>query len=140
MKENQNWIVWNPTNIEFGTVYAYAVEALHCEDGIKFVVDCEKNKMEVVFSGFVPAYTYSLEGMRLASWGPVQKKYNDKYFFTKWFLYKIENSSFLKWGIKESCGFYSEAELTHYCIVTEQSLMDILATSQPQIIINPNNS
>ena len=138
MKENQNWIVCNPTNIEVGK--AYAVEAVHCEDGIKFLVDCEKNKIEVMFAGFVPSYTYSLEGMRLASYFPVQEKHNDKYYFQKWFLYKIENSSFVKWGVEESGGCYSEAELKHYCIVTEQSLMDILATSEPQIIINRNNS
>lgn len=133
MKEVENWIVWNPTNVELGK--AYAVEAVHCEDQIKFIIDCEENKIEITYDGFIPVYTYSLEGIRTATWGSVQEQHNDKYFFKKWFLYKVENSRFLKWALEESCGYYSEKEIVHYCIVTQQSLMDIVATSEPKIKI-----
>ena len=47
-----------------------------------------------------------------------QEKYNDKFYFRKNPVYKVENSLLIKWVLIESCGFYSETDLTHYCIVT----------------------
>ena len=47
-----------------------------------------------------------------------QEKYNDMFYFRKKPVYKVENSLLIKWVLIESCGFYSETDLTHYCIVT----------------------
>lgn len=57
----------------------------------------------------------------------------DRFFFRKWFLYKIENSDYLGWALKEACGYYTEKELTHYCIVTEHEVVDILAMCEPEM-------
>ncbi len=38
----------------------------------------------------------------MAAYVPVQEKNNDKHYFNKWFLYKVENSDFIKWAAKES--------------------------------------
>jgi hypothetical protein len=37
--------------------------------------------------------------------------------------------------MKESCGYYSEADLMHFCIVTEQNIVDILAMCEPEFIV-----
>lgn len=134
MKEKQNWIKYNPTNIKFEG--AYSAFPKHTEEGIKFVIDCEDgNNLEVSFDGFIPAYNYAIEGLKIETWGLIQQQNNDKSFFKKWFLYKIENSDFLKCSVEESGGYYLEEELSHYCIVTQSSLIDILATSKPKITI-----
>lgn len=131
--KDENWIIWNPANIEEGP--AFSVEVIQNDEVTRFSVDCESRGIDILFYGLVPMYTYSLEGIRTLTWATVQEKKMDKFFFRKWFLYKVENSDFLSWAIKESCGYYSEAELTHYCIVTERDVIDILAMSEPEIVV-----
>lgn len=133
MKENEKWILWNPTKIECGS--AFSVEIFQEEDATRFTLNCKNGIVDVWFFCLVPIYLYSVEGIRMATWAPVQEKENDRFYFTKWFLYKVENSEFLDWAIKEGCGFYSKEDLTHFCIVTENDVVDILAMGEPLIFM-----
>ena len=47
----------------------------------------------------------------MMSWSIAQEKYNDKLYFRKNPVYKVENSLLIKWMLIESCGFYSETDL-----------------------------
>ena len=67
----------------------------------------------------------------MMSWSIAQEKYNDKLYFRKNPVYKVENSLLIKWILIESCGFYSETDLAHYCIVTEQDVVDIISMCEP---------
>lgn len=136
MHDNENWIVWNPKNINTKKVSgAYDVETLTDENARKFIVYCENHTVDVYFHCHVPIYLYSDEGIRMASYMPVQEKHHDKAYFNKWFLHKVENSDFIQWAVKESCGFYSEEELLHFCIVTSNDVVDILSSGEPDIIV-----
>ena len=139
MHENQTWIVYNPQNIE-GISGAYDVEILREEDSLKFTVYCENKTVDVYFRCNVPMYLYSDEGMRMAAYIPLQEKNNDKHYFNKWFLYKVENSDFIRWAAKESCGFCFEEKLFHFCIITDNDVVDILSMGEPEIIIKDTNS
>lgn len=123
---------YNPFDIS--ECRAFSSEISIDKEGLHVILDCDIGKIELCFSGNVPAYLYSVEGIRVSSWAKVQEDTNDKYYFRKWFLYKIDNSDFLKWAIKESCGFYSEKELTHYRIVTGTDVIDILSSCMPKLI------
>ena len=76
----------------------------------------------------------------MAAYMLVQEKNNDRAYLGKWFLYKIENSDFMKWAVKESCGFYSEEDLLHFCIVTENDIVDILSLGEPTVVVRETNS
>ena len=45
----------------------------------------------------------------------------------------LDKSHFItvKWCIRESCGFYGEHQLRHYCIITSEELIDIISTFEP---------
>lgn len=85
MKENENWLVWNPTNIEGGP--AFSVQVIQNDEATKFLVGCESRVIDIVFYGSVPMYSYSIEGIRMLAWATVQEKKTDRFFFRKWFLY-----------------------------------------------------
>ena len=70
-------------------------------------------------------------GCRMRTWGNVQLKYNDKSFFRKSFFFEVKKSDLVKWCIRESCGFYEEHQLRHYCIITSEELIDIISTFEP---------
>ncbi len=77
----------------------------------------------------------SEEGIRMLSWSVVQEKQGDKTFFTKWPIYKVEKFCYIKWVLAEACGLYSEESLTHFCIVTDQEIIDIISMCEPTVTI-----
>ena len=52
-------------------------------------------------------------------------------------LFRIENSKLSDWVTEESCGIYDSSELIHICIVTDEDLIDIISTFEPEIEITP---
>lgn len=139
LHKDENWILWNPSNIK--SCQAYSVEIAQDDRGTEFMVECENIFVSLLFEGYVPIYVYSDEGIRMATYTPVQEKNNDKYYFRKWFLYKIENSDFYKWAMRESYGMYEEYGYQHFCIVTADEVVDILSVVEPTIrVIQKSNS
>jgi len=54
-------------------------------------------------------------------------------------LIQIEFQNIQRWeefNYHESCGFYEEKQITHYCIVTSEELIDILTTFKPSIKVS----
>jgi hypothetical protein len=131
--QNENWILWNPDRIESSE--AFSTQITQDKNGTRFTVECMHQFIDLIFDGFVPIYLYSYEGIRPASYVPVQQKNNDKYYFKKWFLYKIENSDFLNWAAMESYNLYQNYDLQHFCIVTEDDVVDILSSVEPKIVV-----
>lgn len=131
----ENWLKWNPTNIPEGEFIVTA--HIQSRDGTKFILDDENSVIEILFDGITPIVRSSVEGIRMRTWGEIQHKYDDKFFFREWFLYKVENSKLSKWAEEESCGFYALDQLTHYCIVTSEEIIDILSPFEPTIIVKP---
>ena len=58
MKENENWLVWNPTNIE--GVPAFSAEVIQNDEATKFSVNCESCVIDIIFCVLVSMYTYSI--------------------------------------------------------------------------------
>lgn len=73
----------------------------------------------------------TIEGLRMRTWGNVQLKYNDKSIFRNSFFFEVKKSDLVKWCVRESCGFYEEHQLKHYCIITSEELIDIIASFEP---------
>ena len=116
LKRNEEYIIWNPENITFSS--ANYTEIIEGEE-LKFVINCDDMTLEIIFSGIILNYMYSEQGTRMMSWSIAQEKYNDKLYFRKNPVYKLENLLLIKWILIESGDFYLETDLTHYCIVTE---------------------
>ena len=137
IRMQENWIKWNPGNVPEGEFIV--TDYIQNKDGTKLILDNENSVVEIFFDGIAPIVRSSVEGIRMRTWGDVQQKYNDKFFFRRWFLYKVENSNLSKWAEDESCGFYVSSQLTHYCIVTSEEIIDILSSFEPTITVKPMN-
>ena len=134
----ENWIVWNPSNLPKGE---YVVtDFVQNVDGVKIILDDEKNIVEIFFDGTPSIIRISNEGLRMRTGREVLQKYYDDYFFRDWFLFKVENSKLSKWAEEESCGFYEAKQLTHYCIVTIEELIDVLASFEPIVTVSEYNN
>lgn len=131
LHRSENWIKWQPKGM--GGLYAYFTIPEHDENGINFIVQCAEGAVKISFDGNIPFYVFSDEGLRTASYAPVQQQHNDRHYFNKWFLYKIENSDLLKWIGLESCGFIAGRYEKHFCIVTEDDVVDILSSVDPRL-------
>lgn len=134
----EKWLRWNPTNIPEGDYIVTGV--IQNVEGSKIIVENDSKRIIVFFDGITPLVRTSIEGIRMRTWGEVQKKYNNKFFFQNWFLYRIENSQLSNWVSEESCGVYDSSELLHYCIVTSEDLIDIISTFEPKLYIYSQNS
>lgn len=131
----EQWLKWNPYKLSEG---AYRVISFSQNlEGTKIILGNEKNIIKVIFDGMIPLVRISNEGIRIRTWGEIQKRNCDNYFFRGWFLYKIENSKLSNWVTEESCGIYDLSELIHICIVTAEDLIDIVSTFEPKIEITP---
>jgi len=105
-------------------------------DGVKIALDDEKTSVEIFFDGIPSMLRSSTEGIRMRTWGEVQTKYKDKSFFRNWFLFMVRKSSLTKWVTEESCNYYDTVELRHFCIVTSEELIDIIASFDPVIRVS----
>lgn len=105
-------------------------------DGTKVVLDDEKTVVEISFDGIPSLVRSATEGIRMRTWSEVQLKYQNKFFFQNSFFYQVQNSKLSKWAREESCNFYEEEQLMHYCIVTSEEVIDILAGFKPTVKIS----
>lgn len=99
--------------------------------GTKILLDDGEHSIGIFFDGIPVLVRNTIEGCRMRTWGNVQLKYNDKSFFRKSFFFEVKKSDLVKWCIRESCGFYEEHQLRHYCIITSEELIDIISTFEP---------
>lgn len=104
-------------------------------DGARIILDDEENIVEIFFDGVPSLIRIATEGIRMRTWGEIQLKYQDKFFFRNCFFYQVKNSKLTKWAIEESCNFYDSEQLNHYCIVTSEELIDILASFEPIVTL-----
>ena len=100
-------------------------------DGTKILLDNGEHNIEVFFDGIPVLVRNTIEGLRMRTWGNVQLKYNDKSIFRNSFFFEVKKSDLVKWCVPESCGFYEEHQLKHYCITTSEELIDIIASFEP---------
>lgn len=131
MKENEEYVPISIYDIDHGE--ANFVIVSENEGNIIFSVDCNKKNIKIEFKGLTPFYMYSEQAMRMATWSIAQNKNNDKELFKNNILYIVKNSFLSNIMELESCGFYSNINLKHYCIVTDQDIVDILSANDPVV-------
>ena len=102
-------------------------------NGTKIMLDDGGHIVDIFFDGIPVLSRNTIEGIRMRTWGNVQLKYNDKFIFRKSFFFEVKNSELIKWCVQESCEFYENNQLKHYCIVTSEEMIDIVSTFEPII-------
>ena len=58
---------------------------------------------------------------------------NSKFALSGWRLFKIENSNYISWLLKESCTISKSQFLMHFSIIATDSIVDIVDTHEPKV-------
>lgn len=134
----EDWIALKQYNIPEGKfIVTSFVQDL---EGTKLVLDDEMVTVEVFFDGIPVLVRNAVENVRMRTWSEVQLKYQNKSIFKSTFFFEVKNSKLTEWAVEESCGFYDVDQIRHYCIVTCEEVIDVLATFEPIVkVINPRN-
>lgn len=110
---------------------------LQNSEGTKIVLHGEKTTVELFFDGIPVLLRNTIANARMRTWSEVQLKYRNKAIFRNAFLFEVKSSKLIQWFIEESCKFYDDSQLRHYCVITTEEIIDILATFEPNVkIIN----
>lgn len=130
----EQWIQWNP------------IEKLASKYYIDFVIDkietfkvnlidtkSEREKIEIAFLEGVEAYTRVEESFRVKIIHELDKKYGTD-FYGDWTFFKVHNSEYIKWLSEQSYKWSDTHKFMHFCLITADAIMDIIATYEPEVI------
>lgn len=132
MNIHENWIRWEPINNLARKYYGVSIKK---EVGrqLKIVLSDAKNEKKNVlisFSAGIIAYRRTDETYTMDTIEWLDKTYST-HFYGDWTFFKIENSGYLKWLSGKSSGIADNLNLTHFCILAVDVLIDIVALNEP---------
>lgn len=106
----------------------YYIDAINDEEQliIRLSDEYRKKMLTLIWNGIVEAYMCSEESSRTLL-------YTNE-VLTMWTFFEVNNSSFLKWLEKTSCGIIQLKDYHHICIVGINSVVDIVSVDYPQVI------
>lgn len=130
----EQWTHWEPIKGLTGT---YVIEMLaERQFGLVITLYSYRDKHQKIEIVFRPADSYKRTNasFKIRISPPLSDKYEDS-FYTQWTFFKLTGSEYLFWLKEESCEVYNNFDFQHFCIVDENSVIDILAREEPQVRI-----
>jgi hypothetical protein len=131
---DETWERWKP-EVELSQKY-YIDTVIDNIKGLNILLSDSENedlKVEIIFSNSVHAYRSTDESCRQKMLNYIDEKYG-KIFYSQWTLFKVINSEYSEWICKQSFGIVESENLIHFSIVAVDSIIDIIAAYEPQII------
>lgn len=130
----EEWIRWEFAQDIEGK---YDIETLISNiDGLFLKLRSPDNprKIELVFTPYADAYRDTNESFIFILPGELEQKYGRK-FFANWTFFKVANSEYLSWLSNRSQGYSEEFDFVHYCLLGDDSVIDIISRYEPHIKI-----
>ena len=126
----ENWIPWKPNGTVLAEQY-YASKLCSDIEGLSLFLEDQNstNKIRVLFKGTIASYRETYEGFRLEK---IQSLYDQDYD-GNWTFFTIQNSSYIKWLAETSLEIITEDRYTHFCFLTEESIIDVISKFEPTI-------
>ena len=132
---NEKWTKWIPIE-ELANKYYISEVCSNIESGFKIKLlenDNSQQGLIITFPESVWCYRSTDEGIMQDTITILGALYS-KDFYSKWTFFKIESSNYLKWIAEESGGLYERWGLQHFCIITDNEILDIIATYEPDVV------
>ena len=129
----EQWIQWKPLE-QLSTKY-YIDSVIDKVDSFKInLIDAksEKEKIEILFSEGVEAYTRVEESFRVKIIHELGKKYGAE-FYGDWTFFKVHHSEYIKWLSDQSYQWSDTHNFIHFCLITADAIMDIITTYEPTV-------
>jgi hypothetical protein len=90
--------------------------------------------VEITFNKFVEAYRHVDESCRTALFHELSENHKE-ITYGSWTFLKATNSEYLTWLAHESGGWSETLELMHFCLIGDDSVVDIAADYEPTVQI-----
>lgn len=125
--KNEIYELWSPCP---GTPNRLQIDSLNDgKDGLEVVLclfDDTSYRLTILFERPI-AYRSIDESFRLRTWNLQAGTRTGS-------LMTVQNSAWIEWLLKESCGVTDMFEnLAHYCIFTDDNCIDILSPTEPKV-------
>jgi hypothetical protein len=133
MSAQKLWARWTPIPKLSEKYYIDAIN--DTAEGLKIILSEEKNEkknLQIVFDSSVHSCMNTNETFRLKAIYTLREKYNSE-FYTTWTFFKVTNSRYVKWVGEQSLGIVELESLTHFSIVSVDSVVDIVAAYEPKV-------
>lgn len=130
----ERWEKWIP--IDKMPQKIYLDTFVDDNEGIVMTFSDEKDEKKILiqFDGMVLTYRNTDEGSLLKTLDFLDQHYGHD-FYSSWPLFKVKNSEYLNWFLKESSGIYELGEIEHYVFITPNDVVEVLSTYAPSVFI-----
>lgn len=131
----EQWIKWEP--LEGLPQKMYLERMIDDKNGIslKFKSESDDISIQVIFEDSVLSLRNTDEGRRLKTLDFLVNTHG-KDFSSKWSLFKVTDSSYVKWFNEESFGIYADYNVEHYVFLTPNDVFEVLSTYAPKISVS----
>lgn len=122
----EEYRVWTPVDSIPATLHC---EALHDDyEGFRILLRSEDTISPVlrVFFDAPLAYRNLDEGSLIRTLARLRPRGINSLFI-------VDNSTWLKWFLEESCGIYEGRQITHYAFLTPNDCIDVLSEIEPRV-------
>lgn len=121
---------WNPVQVP---KESFELEAINYDNkGLLIRLESNQTVVTIHFSGVIEGFRTTDEGNRWKTISEILSNHN-KGIFAGRIIFKVSESDFSKWIESESFTFIKKDDVTHYLIVTNNDLTDVLAYEDPII-------
>ena len=130
---DEMWTRWIP-QVEGLINKYYIIGVLDTIENLKIILTDEKETHEVhfIFDSNAASYEYTDESFCLTLIANLNEKYGPDFY--DWTFFKIDNSSYVKRLSAQSYSISDSLTLTHFCFLSSNSILHILAYEDPQVI------
>lgn len=129
------WKKWEPVA---NMAQKYYVDSIQDNiKGLNIILSDSKHDnsfLEILFNYSVHGYRSTDESFRQKIFSDLEEKHITE-FYSKWTLFKVTNSEYLKWISDQSFSISESENLIHFVIMAADSIVDIVAAYEPQIKI-----
>jgi hypothetical protein len=134
-KFDESWSRWDlGLSAINGVYYITGIESNPSYFKIKLEQESTAQCVEVLFSGFVSAFRFVDEGLRLKLYSDLSEKYGAD-FYHYWTFFEVKNSDYLQWLAVQSYTVSDFYELRHFVIMGSDCMLDIVTACEPEVII-----
>lgn len=129
----EKWIRWEPIPNLSGN---FIINSFCMSEKTQILLSAEHHdiKLEIVFNHNVDAYRYINESWGFSVFEDLAEKYGGN-FYKDWSFFKIQNSNYIKSLSDSSIGVSDSFSFIHFCIMSSEEIIHILARYEPTVKI-----
>ena len=136
---HEEWMWWKPLENLPAQCWIDTIDIKAGQLIILVSDDKETCTISLKFNNNFHMYKITEENCTLELLDDIIVKYGKPFVYDSAF-YLIHNSSYVEWLVQQSKGWLQADKLYHYCIFGVDSVLDVIASQEPEVKITYNES